>query len=342
MKLTIDEAKARLRLPELCRLLNVPGEIPDRDGHLSRCIWAERHKNGDSRKSFNFHSGLSRYRCFGCNCAGDGPDLIAEWLGIPPEEAVKKFVAFAGGEQVQFLPARIIQRDASPMPINSADEWGDTEEKRSKREAWPEFRKGADSTLADLAALRVLNVDSLRAAQRFGWLRFCEFAHCRAWVLRSLCGRLAQIRKLDGKPWKRGENQFKSWSLSGSCAAVPIGLETVTDSTRIVGIAEGAPDFLALYQLLCEQSREDCGLLGFLGASVRIAAPVIEKLKGRRVRVFAHADEAGRRAAAEWSMQLTDAGCECDAFDFASFGVKDANDFAALPLEQRDVEVMPL
>jgi hypothetical protein len=59
------------------------------------------------------------------------------------------------------------------------------------------------------------------------------------------------------------------------------------------------------------------------------------------VRVFAHADEAGRRAAAEWAAQLTDAGCVVDAFDFGPFGVKDANDFLKLPLAQRDVEVLP-
>lgn len=340
MKLTIDEAKARLRLPELCRLLNVPGEIPDRDGHLSRCIWPERHKHGDARKSFNFHQSLTRYRCFGCGAAGDGPDLMVEWLGIPPDEAVKKFLALAGDERVELSPATGARvHHAEPPPV--ADEWGDSEEKRTKRKAWPQFLCGADSALAALASLRALNVVTLRDAQAIGWLRFCEFAHCKAWVLRSQCGRIAQIRKLDGKQWRRGEHEFKSWSLPGSCAAVPIGLESVTDATHIVGIAEGAPDFLALYQLLCEQSREDCGLVGFLGASVRIAAPVVERLRGRRVRILAHADDAGRHAAAEWSMQLTDAGCECDAFDFAAFGVKDCNDFVALPQEQRDVEVMP-
>jgi hypothetical protein len=214
-------------------------------------------------------------------------------------------------------------------------------DKKQKRSAWPQFQNGADSTIAALAALRGFSVDCLRDMQRIGWLRFCELAGQRAWVLRSLCGRVAQARRLDGGMWHKNNNDFKSWSLPGSCQVVPLGMETITPSVSVVGIAEGGPDFVSLFQLLCEQERMDCGLLGFLGASVRIAAPVVEQLRQRRVRVFAHADEAGRRAAAEWAAQLTDAGCVVDAFDFGPFGVKDANDFLKLPLAQRDVEVLP-
>ncbi len=339
MKLSIDEAKARLSLPQLFRMLNVPGIVPERDGGTFCCPFADRHKHGDSRPSFNFHSRLSRFRCFGCGAAGDGPDFVAEWLGIPADEAVKKFIALAGGE-IHFSPAR----DARVQRIESAslaDEWGDFSVKKEKRKTWPQFHHGAETTIAALAALRGFSVDCLRDLQRMGLLRFCEMAGQRAWVLRTLCGRVAQARRLDGGMWHRNKNEFKSWSLPGSCAVVPLGMETITPSVSVVGIAEGGPDFVSLFQLICEQERMDCGLLGFLGASVRIAAPVVEQLRQRRVRVFAHADEAGRRAAAEWAAQLTEADCVVDAFDFGPFGVKDANDFLKLPLEQRDVEVMP-
>jgi hypothetical protein len=93
-------------------------------------------------------------------------------------------------------------------------------------------------------------------------------------------------------------------------------------------------------QLLHEQERLDCAVLGLLGASVRFARPVLEQLRGRRVRLFPHADDAGRSAAAEWSLQLRDIGCTVDAYDFRAFRVKDANDFVKLPVEERDVEVM--
>jgi len=340
MKLSIDEAKHRLLMPQLFRALNVPDTVPERDGITFSCPFADRHKHGDSRPSFNFHTRLSRFRCFGCGAAGDGPDFIAEWLGIPADEALKKFIALAGGED-HFSPAtntRMKRIESAPL----ADEWGDFSVKQEKRRAWPQFHRGADSAIAGLAALRGFSVDCLRDMQRMGWLRFCELAGQRAWVLRSLCGRVAQARRLDGGMWHRDKHEFKSWSLSGSCAVVPLGMETITPTVSVVGIAEGGPDFAALFQLICEQERTDCGVLGFLGASVRIAAPVVEQLRQRRVRIFAHADEAGRRAAAEWAAQLADAGCVVDAFDFGPFGVKDANDFLKLPQEQREVEVLPV
>jgi hypothetical protein len=339
MKLSITEAKHRLLMPQLFRMLNVPGLVPERDGHTFSCPFASRHKHGDSKPSFNFYSRLSRFRCFGCGAAGDGPDFVAEWLDIAANEAVKKFIALAGGD-AQFSPPmaeRLKRNESGPL----TDEWGDFSVKKKKRKAWPQFHHGTDATLATLAALRGFNSNCLRDMQRMGWLRFCEQAGQRAWVLRSLCGRVAQARRLDGGMWQRDKHEFKSRSLSGSCAMVPLGMESITPSVAVVGIAEGGPDFASLFQLICEQDRLDCGLLGFFGASVRIATPVVERLQQRRVRIFAHADEAGRCAAAEWAAQLTEAGCVVDAFDFEHFGVEDLNDFLKLPLEQRNVEVLP-
>jgi len=183
-------------------------------------------------------------------------------------------------------------------------------------------------------------VQILRAAADAGWLAFCELGHRPAWVLRSECGRVVQARRLDGQTWQRAGHEFKAWSLPGSLASVPLGFATLSDDGRAVAIAEGGPDWLSLWQLLHEQERADCAVLGLLGASVKLAAPVLSALRGRRVRLFAHADGAGRAAAAEWSLQLRDAGCIVDAFDFGAFGVKDANDFVRLPSDQRDVEAM--
>jgi hypothetical protein len=195
-RLSIDEAKARLPLPQLFRALNVPGEALERDGSTFGCPFADRHKHGDSRPSFNFHSSLSRYHCFGCGAAGDGPDFVAEWLGIPADEALKKFIVMAGGENhsAPAIAERVNRKVSAPL----ADEWGDFRVKKEKRKSWPQLYHGADTTLAALASLRGFSTDCLRDMQRMGWLRFCELAGQRAWVLRSLCGRVAQARRLDG------------------------------------------------------------------------------------------------------------------------------------------------
>jgi len=335
-RITIDEAKARLRLPELARHLGVPEPIPERDGFSVRCFWPERHKHGDRSESFNFHSSLTRYKCFACGASGDGPDLIAEWQGIGPKEALAVFMELAGGGAA--LPP-VAHRVAVPVP--ESDPWGDTPEKREKRRLWPSLSKGTTSQLAAVAELRGIDVEIIRAAADAGWLAFCELAHRPAWALRSDCGRVVQVRRMDGKPWQRAGHEFKAWSLPGSLASVPLGFSTLADDGRMAAIAEGGPDWLAVWQLLHEQDRMDCAVLGLLGASVKLATPLLSRLRGRRVRLFSHADDAGRSAAAEWSLQLSDAGCIVDAFDFGAFSVKDANDFVNLPLIQRDVEVMP-
>lgn len=341
MKPDIADAKRRVRMPELARILRVPGKIPERDGELTPCPWHERHNHGDKRPSFNFHSGLTRYRCFGCGASGDAGDFIAEWLGIAPQDGIRRFLEIAGGESMptDTTPIRAPMAAKTPTPC---DPWNDSPEKKAKRMAWPSLRRGTPAELATVARRRGLNLETLRMADRLGWIRFCELVGRPAWALCSACGRIAQARRMDGGEWQRAGHSFKSWSFSGSCAAVPLGLPTLADGVPFVGIASGGPDTLALLEcVIAEDRATDCATLGILGESVRLASPVVKQCSGRRVRLFAHNDEAGRRAAATWAEQLCEAGATCDAFDFSAFGCKDLNDFLKLKPEARDCEVMP-
>lgn len=341
MSLQIADAKRRLLLPELARILHVPGKVPERDGELVPCFWPERHKHNDRRPSFNFHAGLTRYRCFGCGAAGDGPDLIADWCGIAPQEAVKRFVEMAGGKSL------VVAGTSRPRPAEakeppSRDPWADTAEKLAKRRSWPDLRRGTRPELGSVALLRGLDMEAVLAADRLGWLQFCDLAGHSAWVLCSDCGRIAQARRLDGAEWEHTGHRFKAWSLPGSCAAVPLGLSTVANGVPFVAVASGGPDMLALLELVLAEGREaDCAILGILGESVKLAAPVVRQCGSRRVRLFPHNDDAGRRAAATWADQLGEAGASVDAFDFAPFGVKDLNDWIKLKPEARDCDALP-
>jgi hypothetical protein len=338
LKLEIADAKRRLLLPELARLLGVPGRIPERDGEVVPCFWPDRHKHGDRRPSFNFHSGLTRYRCFGCGADGDGGDLVAEWCGISPEEGLRRFLAMAGGEALS-LPASAAARATLASEV---DPWNDSAEKEAKRRRWPTFRKGSPQALETVARLRGLRPATIHFAQSLGWLRFAELSGNPAWVLLSACGRMAQARRMDGRGWCRGEHGFKAWSLPGSCAAVPIGLPSLNNRASFVGIASGGPDTLALLEcVLVEERTDDCAVLGIMGESIKLPTPVVKQCTGRTVRLFAHNDEAGRRSAALWADQLTEAGATVDAFDFFAFGCKDLNDFLRLDPEARDCEVLP-
>jgi hypothetical protein len=341
MKLDVAVAKSRLLLPELARILRVPGKIPERDGQTVPCMWPERHSHGDRRPSFNFYAGLTRYRCFGCGAAGDGGDLVAEWLRISPQEGLRRFLEIAGGERI---PDGLTS-SCTPFRARTApwcDPWGDSPEKRGKRMTWQRLRRGTPAELATVGRLRGLDVETCRRADRLGWLRFCELSGCQAWVLCSACGRNVQARRLDGRDWDHMGNRFKAWSLPGSCASLPLGMPTIVEDVPFVGLASGGPDFLALLEVAMQEGREaDCATLGILGESMKLAAPVVKLCRGRRVRFFAHSDDAGRRSAARWAEQLRAEAATCDAFDFSAFGCNDLNDFVKLKPEARDCEVLP-
>jgi hypothetical protein len=121
-----------------------------------------------------------------------------------------------------------------------------------------------------------------------------------------------------------------------------VGLTTLSEGVAFVGIASGGPDTLALLEFLyLEERAADCAILGILGESVKLAAPVVKLCAGRTVRLFPHNDEAGLRSAAVWAEQLTEFAAAIDALSFEPFGCKDLNDFLKLKPEDRDCEVLP-
>ena len=338
--LTIDEAKRLLPLPALARRLHITAELPERDGQLGRCIWPDRHKHGDKRQSFNFYDGLTRWKCFACGASGDGPDLVSAWLGISESEGRKLFVEWAGGGDsscpAQTSAVTVTRSSVAP----ASDAWGDTPEKASKRRRWPSLRMGTRSELEAVARLRGLSFAACDLASKVRWLKFGDMGGTAAWFIVSGCGRIAQARRMDGKPWSR--NGAKAWTLPGSCGRVPIGLESLRADARCTAIMEGGPDLLACLHFACREDRGEIGMLAFLGASMTTPAPVLRALQGRAVRIFAHADDAGRRAAAVWAAELEAVECTVDAFDFGAFGVGDFNDLAGLSESQLEgMEVLP-
>lgn len=83
-------------------------------------------------------------------------------------------------------------------------------------------------------------------------------------------------------------------------------------------LVEGAPDFVALFNfLLVEGKEETVAPLAMLGAAnEKIAPEAIALLRGRHVRFFPHLDEAGKRAARAWARQLVKVGgCRVEAFN---------------------------
>jgi hypothetical protein len=78
------------------------------------------------------------------------------------------------------------------------------------------------------------------------------------------------------------------------------------------------------------------------GASCSVHKDALPMFRGKRVRIFAHADEAGQEAAQKWADQLREVQAEVDGFDFSGLircdgkPVEDLNDFLLSDLKASD------
>jgi hypothetical protein len=89
----------------------------------------------------------------------------------------------------------------------------------------------------------------------------------------------------------------------------------VADFQNIM-LVEGTGDLLAAFHFIyCEDREKDCTAVAMLGASNRILESVLPLFAGKRVRVFPHADDEGRQAAARWTRALLPIVAVMDGFD---------------------------
>ena len=212
----------------------------------------------------------------------------------------------------------------------------------AKRSLWPRLDRPDEDGRPDevlafnlvpkLAALRGLSVEGCRLAAERGLLRFCEWKGRLCWAVTDGRSINAQVRRMSGKPWQ--EIGAKAWTLPGSRASWPLGVE---ESRRfpISLLVEGGPDILAAHHFAFAHRRQaDAAVVGMLGAANKIPDDALPAFRGKRVRIMAHADEAGIRGAKTWRNQLRTVGAVVDAADFSTVRksngetVKDLNDAA--------------
>lgn len=301
--MNIEEAKNRLRLPDLCHKLGLRGKIPDRDGQAVSCLWPDRHANGDRNASLNFFDDLRRFKCFSCGIQGDGPDLIATALGIPDDEAFERFIAMAGG--------------AAPSVIRSNT--------TKKRLTMPKLSPGSSSQRKALARLRRIDQEAVDLAVDLGFLGFGRICGCESWVLRDRSDRVAEARRLDGHHFDASNHvgARKSHTLAGSDKSWPLGIEPwhqSPDRFRKILVCEGGPDLLAALHFCLRQGVFDALPVAILGRNTSKLHPdSCDRFRGRHVRIFPHADSdgGGMRAARRWAGQIEESGAaEVDYFDF--------------------------
>lgn len=165
-----------------------------------------------------------------------------------------------------------------------------------------------------VAKLRGLDRGPYMAGAYFRTLSFGTVGGFNCWVLTDGSKRIAEARRMDGKPFPAigtlGER--KSHTLRGSCKSWPLGI-TPPRAEIMQGLpvllVEGMPDYLAACELAFYATREFLPV-AMLGAGQSIHADALHIFKGRDVLILAHPDPSGIEAAKRWGAQLAQAGAK--------------------------------
>jgi hypothetical protein len=292
--MNISEAKERVTVATLGERF-FPGWKPAKS---CRRPWGE-----DRNPSFSVFDGFRKWKDHATGEGGDAVDFLQRALNLSKPDACRQFVELAGGGCREAAPVKPPQ---PPSPVSEPVLENDSEEKTSKRAAWPEFDLLSIEEKESLAALRSLPPEGLEWASIDGVLRgsVSTLEQARVWVVASACRRNAQARRLDGKPFELGGQKLKAKTLPGSLAQIPVGRFSDTRIPFVV-IVEGGPDVLAAYAAIHRLGLLDrVSVCGMLGAGMKIPPGALGSMAGRRVRVLQHNDSAGRKAANEWAWQL--------------------------------------
>lgn len=211
----------------------------------------------------------------------------------------------------------------------------------------PPLSSGTDLDRSTLAAIRGISVGAVDDAIRRGLVAFGPFRGLRAWFLGDRTRRAVEARRLDGQSWAAG---VKVWSLPGSLGNWPVGvLQAAPDAVLV--LVEGAGDLLGVLELAAAADAVPrVAPVVMLGAAKRIHPDALPSFAGRRVRVLAQADEAGRSGADRWRAELAEAGAAADVLNVEDVAkdvpearaVKDWNDWAKLPASKLPANLAPI
>lgn len=313
--MTLDDAKERLRIPELWAILQLPGDCRKNPCHSPFYEQV-------SKAAFSVFDDGRAFHDLRTGDGGSAIDFLILATGLSRDAACRKFLELAGGGSHE---ARPVPKRTAPAP--------QTAQARQKP-AFPDFERGTDDDLHGLAELRHVSFFALHMARHVGLLRFAEWHGQRAWIITDDERLNAQARRLDGEPW--AHISAKAQTLPGSWASWPLGAKTGPAYPAFL-LCEGGPDLLAALHFITRHGREmtglrdcrgretDCFPLAMLGASQRIHPDALPILAGKRIRIFPHTDASGQAAAERWTRQLEAVGAEVDAFSFAGLRKADGS-----------------
>jgi hypothetical protein len=241
-------------------------------------------------------------------------------IGCDKRQAFKDLLAMAGGDNISSSPIA----QAAPGAAG----------KRPQHH--PPLEMPTVEELTAISKLRSIKLGALQLAADQGFLFSATLKSLRAFILTDQTRKCYLARKMDGTIWEH--NDCKAYTLSGSQASWPIG---ILESALYPAIAltEGVPDFLSAFHLALAFGVDAVvAPVCISGASVSIPGEALPRFAGKRIRIFAHQDEAGQRAAQRWTEQLKDIAT-VDRFSFKGLemvdgkAVKDLNDLLKISSE---------
>ena len=311
----IDEARARFTVPVLWRLFNLRGDPG------SPCCSPFRE---DRSPSFSIFDSGRRWRDHATAERGDAVDFLAKIKGVSNAEAYFELLRTVDrtGQKVEESP----RPSAPPKKREALKLWG--------------VGMSSDADLEKISAVRSIPIEGLRlAADRRLLFSYEDPYQGPSWLITDDSRRSASYRRIDGKRFYFREPEDgkkegpKSRNWKGSEANWPIGIAQASGFPAIA-LTEGGPDFLSAFALAYAGAVESLVAPACMtGAGCRIHEDALPLFRGKRVRIFADADEPGQAALHRWTEQLQEVQAEVDGYSFDGLlktdgsPVEDLNDF---------------
>jgi len=307
-------AKERLRIPELWRLRQWPGE----PGKSCACPYRP-----DKAASGSVFADGKLFKDFSSDFLADAPALLAKVEGLERAEACKLFIALSG--------VRMEDAGSVPPPRPRPEP---AEAVTASKPVLPPLAPLTRKDVLTLAEARHVSPDAVVMACDAGLVRKCWWRSCLCWTVTDSARWVAQARRMDRGRFRTRDGDGegpKAWTFKGGRAGWSVGI-TEAAGVPCIALVEGGGDLLAACHFIAAQGRRGAVMpVAMLGASARIVADALPHFRGKRVRIFYHNDPpkeggrcAGIEAAARWQSQLTAAGCTVDTFDLSGLRMADS------------------
>ncbi|MBL9167665.1 MAG: SGNH/GDSL hydrolase family protein [Verrucomicrobiales bacterium] len=215
-------------------------------------------------------------------------------------------------------------------------------EKKPSKEGWT---IGTDEQLGRLSKARPYSLEGLQLATTRGLLLFGSYGGYESYAVTDKSDYVLEARRVDQKPYPATFHleERKSHGIAGTWKQWPVGILEAAKHDTVV-LVEGIPDFLEAHYLAQWEQAEHfsntsmrCAIVAMLSACPYITEEALPYFRGKRIRLFPHADKEGVNGAAKWVKQLRAAGAaKVDLFDFGAYTkrddspVKDLYDFRDL------------